>query len=63
MRNSGITGISPTARHGDIMKLQPFAYPYVKDQELGDCEECGSYTDDLRFRGRKWICEKCAENV
>jgi formylmethanofuran dehydrogenase subunit E len=45
------------------MKLQPFAAPLVKEKDTGLCDECGEYTDELRFLGSKWLCERCAEDV
>lgn len=51
-----------TGIDGDSMVLQPVTPP-VSEKELGNCEECGEFTDELRLLGMKWICEKCVEDV
>jgi len=44
------------------MTLQPFETP-IKEKDVGICDECGEYTDDLRLFGGMWLCEKCADYV
>ena len=45
------------------MSIQPLKIPLVNEKDLGNCEECGEYTDELTLMGTKWICEKCVEDI
>lgn len=49
-------------KHGEIMKMhkfQPVTEMENKETQLGICDECGEYSEELMLIDGKWVCRNC----
>jgi hypothetical protein len=53
--------------HKDFIGIHATAEPITEDgtehEELGICDECGEYSDELRVANGRWVCLQCSETA
>lgn len=53
-------------KHEAIMKnhmFQPITEHENEEKELGICDDCGEYSEELMLINGRWVCQECTQPI